>query len=88
KNKDDSQDGSTNSEDTIEVATGSAERMDLRCIKMINQHFAQLEQTNLIDNGSNFNRPSDNEPPTRQNPEISRMHKANNWHRLQYRTRR
>ena len=43
----------------------------LRCIETINQRFAQLEQTNLIGNGSNINRPRDNEPPK---PETSRTH--------------
>ncbi|CAG8775329.1 12543_t:CDS:1, partial [Cetraspora pellucida] len=46
----------------------------LRCIETINQRFVQLEQTNLIGNGSNINRSRDNEPPTRQNPETSRTH--------------
>ncbi|CAG8569799.1 6735_t:CDS:1 [Cetraspora pellucida] len=121
KNKDDCQDKSTNSENTIEAgmphdsqghetneinrqmntqtkaymetiiqssATSTMENMQqymdqqlevqkewsLRCIEMINQCFAQLEQTNLIGNGSNTNQPQDNEPLTRQNFETSRTH--------------
>ncbi|KAF0356611.1 hypothetical protein F8M41_014728 [Gigaspora margarita] len=48
--------------------------MNERCIETINQRFAQLEQANLLDSRNSSNQASDNEPSTRQQPNISRTH--------------
>ncbi|KAF0533033.1 hypothetical protein F8M41_010733 [Gigaspora margarita] len=95
KSKDDCQDGSTPSEDTIEanaiirstateIMENTRQYMDQqleiqkewneRCIETINQRFAQLEQANLLDSRNSSNQASDNEPSTRQLPNISRTH--------------
>ncbi|CAG8548275.1 16962_t:CDS:2, partial [Cetraspora pellucida] len=82
KNKNDCQDGSTNSEDTIEAGmphdSQGHETNEINR-QMDTQTKAYVEaiiqsSTNFIGNESNINRLRDNEPPTRQNSETSRTY--------------
>ncbi|CAG8465336.1 7618_t:CDS:2, partial [Dentiscutata heterogama] len=78
KNKDDSQDGSTNSEDTIETNgyTDKSSRGSNNPVisNVNNRKYVAIHGPATGSNGSNINRPRDNEPLTKQNPETSRIY--------------